>query len=129
VTATAPGEDGGQQMTVRATSAAVLVRSESWSPGWHATLQTVAAGPGGGALGPPRSTPVLRSGVIQAVGLPGPGEYLVAFSYAATSAVVGIVVSVVAAAGLVLWAIVELAAVRRRRRQSRPLPPGPVSPR
>ena len=39
--AVAPGQDGGQRITVHTTGPAVLVRSESWTPGWQATVQTV----------------------------------------------------------------------------------------
>jgi hypothetical protein len=70
---------------------------------------------------------VVRSGVIQQVALPGPGDYLVTFSYAAASAVAGLVVSAAAVAGLVVWALVEVSLGRRRRRRAR-VAPGGLSP-
>jgi hypothetical protein len=121
-TASAPDPNGDQQISVHATSAALLMRSESWSPGWRATIRT---GPTGAA--PPRPTPVIRSGVIQEVRIPGPGDYVVSFSYAATPAVAGLVVSAVAAGGLLLWAVAELIALRRRAGVTR-APPAGLSP-
>jgi hypothetical protein len=127
VTAAAPDQDGGQQIAVHAASAVVLERSESWSPGWRATLRTLPAGPHRAATGPSRPATVVRSGVIQQVALPGPGDYLVTFSYAAASAVAGLVVSAAAVAGLVVWALVEVSLGRRRRRRAR-VAPGGLSP-
>ncbi|HEX3981472.1 MAG TPA: hypothetical protein VHW93_09610, partial [Acidimicrobiales bacterium] len=43
-TARAPGREGNQVITVHAGTGVVLVRSESWSPGWHATIQAVGTG-------------------------------------------------------------------------------------
>jgi hypothetical protein len=119
VSAVAADEGGGQRIAVHATSSAVLERSESWSPGWRATIQPVLSSPSHQPVGPGRGAPVLRSGPIQQLSLPGPGDYLVTFTYAATSAVVGLAVSAVAAGGLILWALVEVVGLRRRRRQRR----------
>ncbi len=125
VTGVAPGPDGDQQLSVHTTSAALLIRSESWSPGWQATIGTGSTGSDHPA--PPRPTPVLRAGLIQEVRIPGPGDYVVTFSYAPTSATAGLVVSAVAASGLLFWAVAELIGIRRRRRITR-APPRP-SPR
>ena len=129
VTAMAPDPDGDQQLSVHATAAALLLRSESWSPGWQATIRPVGAtGASHGPPAQPRPTPVVRSGVIQAVRIPGPGDYVVSFSYAPTPAVVGLVLSAVAAGGLLVWAVAELIGIRRRARVTRAPPAGP-SPR
>jgi hypothetical protein len=59
---------------------------------------------------------VVADGVLQAVALPDPGDYLVTFIYSATPAVVGLLVSGVATVALLVWALVEcLNALRRRR--------------
>jgi hypothetical protein len=55
--------------------------------------------------------------VIQQVALPGPGEYQVTFRYRPGAALVGLIVSGVAGAALVVWAALELVGVRRRRRK------------
>ena len=115
------GPDGGQTLTVHATAPLVLERSESFSPGWQATVQVRSGGTG---WGPPRSVPVRPDGIVQQVTLPGPGDFLVTFSYAPRSALVGVAVSSAAALGLFSWGAVE--AVRARRRRSAPTP-GPRS--
>jgi hypothetical protein len=109
------GEDGRQQMTVHTTGPALLVRSESWSAGWRATIQPL--GSDSPEPGPERPAPVVANGVLQAVALPDAGDYLVTFTYSATPAVVGLLVSGVATVALLVWALVEcLSALRRRRR-------------
>ena len=114
-TARPMGEDGRQQITVHTTGPAVLVRSESWSAGWRATVQPL--GSNGPVPGPSLLAPVVADGVLQAVALPQPGDYLVTFTYSATPAVVGLLVSGAAAVALLVWALVEsLNALRRRRR-------------
>jgi len=112
------GPDGGQKITVRATAPLVLVRSESYSPGWRATVRTRS---GGSGWGPARSVPVRPDGIVQQVSLPGPGTFLVTFSYAPRSAVVGVAVSSAAGLALLGWAAVEAVGARRRRRR-RPAP-------
>jgi hypothetical protein len=109
-TTTAPGRDGNQLIRVRARTGLVLVRSESWSPGWHATIQTVGTG------GPERPVAVGPSGTVQQVAVPGPGEYLVRFTYRPSWVPVGLVVSAVTGVGLLAWAGTEVVLSRRRRR-------------
>ena len=120
------GPDGGQQITVHATGAVVLVRSESWSPGWRATVASARSGTGGGPWGPARPVAVRRDGIVQQVVLPGPGDFLVTFRYAARPALIGVAISAAAAVVLTGWAVAE--AVRaRRRRPGRTDPPGPTA--
>jgi hypothetical protein len=116
-TATAPARDGSQLITVHARTGLVLVRSESWSPGWRATIQAVGTGR------PARPVAVGPRGVVQQVAVPGPGEYLVRFTYRPSWASVGLVVSAATGAGLLAWATAEVVGARRRRRGGRP--PGP----
>jgi hypothetical protein len=123
VGATAPGLGGGQTISVHATAAATLQRSESWTTGWHATIRTV--GPAG--TGPARPIDVNQDGAIQTVAIPGAGNYSVTFSYDPKSARVGLVLSVVGVAGLLLWLVWEVVATRRRRRQPEPSPTEPVT--
>ncbi len=126
VTAMATGEDGRLQITVHTTGPTVLVRSESWSAGWRATVQSVGSDSTG--PGPERPVSVAATGVLQAVALPDPGDYLVTFTYSATPAVVGLLVSGAAAAALVAWAFLDcLGAIRHRRRRTA-APPAEVSP-
>jgi hypothetical protein len=128
-TATAPGRDGNQLITVRAGTGLVLVRSESWSPGWLATIQAV------GTDGPARPVAVGPSGTVQQVVVPGPGEYLVRFTYRPSEVTVGLVVSALTGVGLLAWITVEVVGSRRRRRRRgtgrergrHSRPPGPAS--
>ena len=114
VTALPPDESGLQRITVHTVAPAVLERSESWTTGWQATVRSL--GPDGAATGPTRPATVLRSGVIQAVALPDPGEYVVSFRYRPAPALAGLWISALAGAGLVAWTGVEaVGAVRRRR--------------
>ena len=99
----------------------------AWSPGWRATIRST--GPGGTGTAPGSKTAVLPDGTIQQVVIPGPGDYLVTFTYAPTSATVGLAVSAGAGAVLILWALYELlGAYRRRGRPGHPVGaphPGP----
>ncbi|MGA3148116.1 MAG: hypothetical protein ABSF33_11635 [Acidimicrobiales bacterium] len=113
----APGVDGGQQVTVHATSSVVLERSEAWTSGWRATVQPLSPSSGHPAAGPARAATVVRVGISQGVTLPGRGDYLVTFSYLPDSAPVGLALSAVAGLGLLIWA--ASVAVRRRRRAGR----------
>jgi len=112
VTATAPGPYGRQTITVHAVGPVVLERSVAWTTGWKASVQMVGAG----GAGPSRSLTVRRNGVLQEVSLPGPGEYRVTFRYRPAAALVGLVVSALAAAALLAWSALELLGARRRRR-------------
>jgi hypothetical protein len=110
----ASDESGSQQITVRVRSAALLVRSESYSSGWKATITPLAA-----TAGPVRSIPVVRVGVTQGVELPAAGKYLVSFNYRPASAQRGLVISAGVGVGLVVWLAVEIVLGRRRRRARR----------
>jgi hypothetical protein len=73
---------------------------------------------------------VLQHGVVQAVAIPAAGTYVVTFSYLNSTAVIGLLVSSMTAAALLLFAVVTMVgAVRRRRagfspvRGGRSLPP------
>jgi hypothetical protein len=123
------GENGRLRITVHTTGSALLVRSEAWSSGWRATVQRRGSSPGSGATTTYR-TPVLQHGVVQAVAIPAAGTYVVTFSYLNSTAVIGLLVSSMTAAALLLFAVVTMVgAVRRRRagfspvRGGRSLPP------
>ena len=116
ITAAAPPEHGLQRITVRTTAPTVLVRSVSWTTGWKATVQAVHGSGTHVTYGPSRPLTVQRSGIVQAVRLPGPGEYLVSFQYRPATALVGIIVSGLATLGLLAWAILEVVGIARRRR-------------
>ncbi len=119
-----PDDSGRQAVTVETNSAATLQRSEAYAPGWSATIRTMTGSDGERRLGPAEPVPVGRSGVLQTVALPGPGTYVVTFTYAPADAIVGIVISaagVLAGAG---WVATELFLRRRRRRVARQ-PSGP----
>ena len=118
VTAVAPDESGAQRIAVRTRAPTLLVRSTSWTTGWQASVQARAGGGGTAAYGPSRAFAVRQRGVIQEVTLPGPGEYLVTFRYRPAPAVVGLSVSVLAAAGLTVWVALEATGAVRRRRGS-----------
>jgi hypothetical protein len=118
VLARQPGQGGGQQITIHTTEPAELVRSASWTTGWHASVRAMRGTGPSRSYGPPRAVPVLRSGVVQAVALPGPGTYLVTFRYRPTSAVVGMAVSALTGLGLVAWGTAEAVGWLRRRRRS-----------
>jgi hypothetical protein len=120
VTALAATQNGSQRILVRTAGAAVLQRSESWSTGWRATIQRMAPGSPGAPLGPPQAIPVTQSDVIQKVALPGAGLYQVSFTYAATSALLGLALSALATVGLAVWAVMEMIARRRRARGRQP---------
>jgi hypothetical protein len=123
VSAAAPGPGGGQDITVHATSAVTLDRSESWAAGWQATVGVLSAAAPGRPVGPPEHTVVTRDGLVQRVDIPGPGDYRVTFTYTPTPARVGILVSAVAAGALGAWGVAEsLGRWRRRRRNGRAAP-------
>lgn len=75
------GPGGGATFYVDSRTPVVLVRSESWAPGWKAVLHPVASrGGAASTAGPVRSLPVDRSGFLQSVEIP-PGNWMVRFSY------------------------------------------------
>jgi hypothetical protein len=110
----ASDQGGSQQITVRVRSAALLVRSESYSAGWKATIRPLAP-----TAGPVRTLPVVRVGITQGVELPAAGKYLVSFNYRPASAQRGLLISAGTGVGLVVWLAVELVLRRRRRRALR----------
>jgi hypothetical protein len=120
-----PGRSGDQRITVHTLAPTELVRSASWTTGWHASVQAMRGASPSTTYGPPRSVPVLRSGVVQAVRLPGPGTYLVTFRYRPAPAVVGMVLSALTGLGLLTWGAAEAVGRFRRRRGSEE-PDGPV---
>jgi hypothetical protein len=125
VLAAAPGLAGKQAITVHATSALQLLRSVSWTTGWHATIQPLAPEGGGRAIGPPTPIDIDQDGIIQAVTVPRAGTYVVTFRYKPRSARVGLVLSTVGGAALVGWGLVEIVGYRRRRRRVGPAPSSP----
>ncbi len=118
VTAAAPGPGGSSTVSVVTPSPAVLVRSAAWSPGWGATVRSVDDVDGRPVLGPPTSEPVTRDGVLQQVAIPSAGRYRVSFAYAPAPARIGILVSGLATAALVVLGLLELVGARRRRRRA-----------
>jgi hypothetical protein len=119
VSAAAPGSMGGQDIVVHATSAVVLDRSESWSPGWQATLQPLSPARSARPAGPPEPATVMPDGILQRVDIPAAGDYRVTFTYAPTSARAGLLVSAIAAGALLVWGAVELVGGWRRRQRGR----------
>ncbi|MGO8872045.1 MAG: hypothetical protein ACLQPH_11715 [Acidimicrobiales bacterium] len=121
VTAAAPDATGAQQITVHATGAVAVQRSEAWSPGWTATVRPLRPAAGGAAAGGVRTVPVVRSGVLQQVELPGAGDYRITFTYFPHAVPAGLAVSAAAGGALVVWAALEtFGAVRSRRRRRTP---------
>ncbi len=118
VTALGLSAQGSSTLTVHATSAAVLVRSEAWADGWQATIQAVNAR-SRTADGAATVEPVEPDGVLQQVRIPAAGTYRVTFRYVPWPAVVGIAVSGAAAVVLLGVGAFELAAAIRRRWASR----------
>lgn len=111
-----PSRDGGQQITVRATSPVTLDRSVAFASGWGASARPLA---GGAAHG----FPVLQSGVVQRVQLPA-GDYVVTFTYAPLTASIGIGLSAVTALALAVGAVLGWRV--RRRRAPPPRTEGPA---
>jgi hypothetical protein len=122
VHASAPAEGGGSTIAVHATSALDLIRSAAWSQGWHATVRSVRHVDGRVILGPGTRAAVTRDGVLQEVALPAAGDYRVTFYYGPSTAKLGILVTGVTIAALVLFGLVELVDVKRRRRGRSKLP-------
>ncbi len=114
VRAVAPDEGGGATISVRAGSAAELVRSAAWADGWQASVQPVSGG-GGRPAGPATEVPVEPDGVLQAVRIPSAGDYRVTFRYRPWSVTVGAIVSGAAVAVLAVVGLADLIMARRRR--------------
>ena len=117
VAARAPNAQGDQQIGVQTTSPTTLVRSVSWTSGWQASVRVLRFDGRVAGYGPPRAVPVLKSGVVQAVRLPSPGDYLVSFHYRPTPALAGLAASGVAGIGLAVWVVLEAVGMARRRRR------------
>jgi hypothetical protein len=98
---------------VDAPHAALLVRSEQYSPGWSATVQPVT---GSGSLGPPSILPVRPIGLLQGVVIPA-GRSRVTWHYHSGRAELGLGL---AAAGCVACASFGLLGLRSRRRRLAP---------
>ncbi len=99
--------DNGTEVDRVTTSApALLVRSESNLPGWHATAVPTA----GGAS---RPLPIRAVGLIQGVRLPA-GSWTVSFTYRAPGLDVGLAASAVS-----IGAVLMVVGVRAARRQPR----------
>ncbi len=75
-----------QQMRVKTTKAAVLVRSEGFSSGWSVQLQPAAGGP-------PTVLRVRRLGLVEAVTVPA-GDWIVSWRYAPASLLSGLIASI-----------------------------------
>jgi hypothetical protein len=116
VAAVAPSTDGDQTITVRTATPVDLVRSMSFTPGWHATSRSLD---GGARAGSTQSLGVTADGLVQQVVLPA-GDWAVTFTYRPSSAVAALVVSALAGVLMLGWLVVDLGLVlagRRRRRQ------------
>ncbi|HEY6622469.1 MAG TPA: hypothetical protein VIX85_01450 [Acidimicrobiales bacterium] len=112
------GIDGSQRFLVRAADPVWLVRSESPLPGWGATIQpvdVVGAGSDSNPRGSPVAAPVVSSTVTQRVAVPA-GDFVVTFRYEPASALVGLALSAVGGAALVVGGVVLGVGWRRRRR-------------
>lgn len=97
---------GDLTVGVRSARPVTLVRSESWFPGWRATITND---------GSTTTVPVARRGLIQSVALPA-GRSTVRFSYDAPGLELGLYVTLVAAIALALAAATALGLRRRGRR-------------
>jgi hypothetical protein len=116
VGAVAPSPDGSQTITVRSPTPVDVVRSMSFTPGWHATSRPLGDGARAGST---RSLEVTADGLVQRVALPA-GDWAVTFTYRPSSAVVALVVSALAGLLMLAWVAVDLGLVlfgRRRRRK------------
>jgi hypothetical protein len=124
---------------VSAPHGALLVRSETYSPGWSVTIEPVASGSGSGRQGTPARSgsgaqrgavavalPVRAVGLVQGVELP-PGRWIVAWHYRSARAAVGVIAGAlgsVALVGLLLPGGTVGRTFRRRRRRPEPGAPG-----
>jgi hypothetical protein len=97
-----------QVMHVTTSTAAILVRSEAYSAGWHVDVTPLK---GGRSM----TLPVHRFGLIQDVDLPR-GSWRVTWHYQPRSAIEGLVLSAVGALVVVLFVVLLLVGWRRRRR-------------
>lgn len=107
----ASSEDGSASVVVATRTPARLVRSETWLPGWGATLV-------GAAGTEPRSVAVAPDGLVQSVVVPA-GTWTVEFAYHAPHLRLGLLVTALAL--LALLAALSALALGRRRRQGRPM--------
>jgi hypothetical protein len=105
-------ESGAATVAVDASSAATLVRSETWLPGWGAQVSR----PNGTDA---HAVTVHPDGLVQAVSLPA-GAWLVEFTYHAPHFRSGLLVSSIALLALLVLAA-WVARTRRRPREGHPL--------
>ncbi len=111
-------ETGSQTMHVVSSVPALLVRSETYSPGWTARL-TPSSG------GPTLVERVHPLGLVQAVPVPA-GDYVVTWRYAPTEILAGLVASaagLVALLGALLPVLVRPGPHARRQRRRAKAPP------
>ncbi|MHB8430879.1 MAG: hypothetical protein ACYDDZ_10195 [Acidimicrobiales bacterium] len=115
VVAGPPEPSGRQVITVRTNSAAILQRSEANAPGWRATIRPMP--PTRGRAGSHSTEPatIERGGVLQKVTIPGPGLFVVTFTYRPTDALWGLGISVAGAGIIAVWSAAELMSRHRRR--------------
>ena len=95
---------GGTNCTLTTDGPVHLVRSESFAPGWTAFVRRDG--------GPLHQVTVLNDDLLQAVDLPGPGQWLVQFRYRPRRAFAGLVLSLV---GLAVGLVGSFGLVRRAR--------------
>jgi hypothetical protein len=105
--------EGAETDVVDLSTPATLVRSESWLPGWHATVSAVGSSTSHEGV-------VRAHDLVQAVRL-GPGRWRVTFGYRAPGMEVGLAGSAVGLLGL-LGGLAVLLVRRRSRRGGRVRP-------
>jgi hypothetical protein len=106
-----------ETMVVDTPVPAEVVRSDSYAPGWSATITPVGGGPS-------RSVPATQFGLVQMVHV-RPGRYVITWHYAPRSLREGEVLTAIG--GLVLLAILALFVLERRRRHLAGQGVGPAS--
>jgi hypothetical protein len=104
-------DDGTEVDRVTTTAPVMLVRSESNLPGWQATVTPTG---GGGS----RSLPIRSVGLIQGVELPS-GSWRVTFSYRAPGLELGLVLSLLGTAAVLMVSGLWTARRHRARRTAR----------
>ncbi|HUZ20758.1 MAG TPA: hypothetical protein VMU75_09345 [Acidimicrobiales bacterium] len=108
VTTTSSAPYAPQTMVVDSPRPAVLVRSETYAPGWSARLTPLSGGP-------TRVITSHRFGLVQAVSVPA-GRYKVTWRYTSHNLRTGLVLSAI---GFVFLAVLCVLALRRRRSPGR----------
>ena len=116
---------GDETIRVNTPRPATLVRSVQFAAGWQATV--TGTGPEGRATGTSRAVVIRRSGLLQAVSVPG-GVHLVRFTYRPSRAYEGLGVSALGVLALLVLAGGPAVRRRRRRRRRRSIRSEPVDP-